>query len=110
MFETKPTPTGYKLRGTAFQGSMNAISITLFRKTLLAREEGKSEYRQGWFVVSELVLYAPMAFGEIMHCYANWLNFYDPNLKDELGPLAEKLAALAEAAPSPNAPQGAVLN
>jgi hypothetical protein len=65
LFETKPTATGYKLRGTAFQGQMSAISVALSRRTLLTRDPTKSEYQQGWFIVSELVVYTPMALTEL---------------------------------------------
>ena len=110
LFETKPTLTGYKLRGVAFHSPGGGISVTLFRRTLQSPTAAKTEHWQAWFIVSELVVYAPMAFAEIMHCYTNWLNFYDANLKDELGPLADKLFALTEFAPPPNAPQGSSLN
>lgn len=110
LFETKPTITGYKLRGIAYQSPGGGISVALFRRVLLGPADSGGEHRQTWNTVSELVVYPPIAIAEVLRTYVSWLNSYDTNLKDELGPLQDALTKLAESAPSPNVPQGPHLN
>jgi hypothetical protein len=106
IFETEPTITGYRLRGTAFHTPGGGIAVALFRRMLLGPVDPKGDHVQQWFIVSELAVYPPMAFSEVLHTYTTWLNSYDPNLKDALGPLQDHLAKLHESAQPPNAPRG----
>jgi len=109
LFETDPTITGYKLRGISLTIPGGGIAIALFRRTLLF-PESPGAHKQTWFIVSELVLYPPIGIPEVLHTCVGWLNTYDPNLKDALGPLQDALGKLPESAPPPNAPQGTHLN
>lgn len=106
IFETKPTITGYKLRGIAFQTLGGGIAVQLFRRTLLAPGSAGQAHEQTWYIVASLAVYPPISIPEALRTYVAWLNSYDANLKDELGPLQEALTKLHESAPTPNGPQG----